>query len=176
MGIAARIQALPYLLLVLLAGGCGGTDDHTDLRAFIEHTQSQSVDDIEPLPVFATYSHFAYSAMALRSPFEPPFSIDELAGATRSSVEPDEDRRKELLESFNFTALTLRGSLRGSDGVVWALIGDGGGGIHRVTVGHYLGRNHGRIVAVRESRVEVIEIVPDGQGGWLERPRTLTLN
>jgi type IV pilus assembly protein PilP len=47
--------------------------------------------------------------------------------------------------------------------------------VHRVKVGDYLGRNHGRIVAIDEARVDVVEIVPDGEGGWLERPRSLAL-
>jgi type IV pilus assembly protein PilP len=42
-------------------------------------------------------------------------------------------------------------------------------------VGDYLGRNHGKVVGIDESKVDVIEIVPDGEGGWLERPRSLAL-
>ena len=57
----------------------------------------------------------------------------------------------------------------------WSLIDDGAGQIHRVTVGNYVGRNHGRIVQVTENRTDVIEIIPDGEGGWVERPRTLSL-
>jgi type IV pilus assembly protein PilP len=30
-------------------------------------------------------------------------------------------------------------------------------------------------VTIADERIEVVEIVPDGEGGWLERPRTLTL-
>ena len=51
----------------------------------------------------------------------------------------------------------------------------GAGGVYRVKVGDYLGRNHGRIVSVTESKIDVVEIVPDGEGGWLERPRSLAL-
>jgi type IV pilus assembly protein PilP len=47
--------------------------------------------------------------------------------------------------------------------------------VHRVKVGDYLGRNHGRVVGIDEAKVDVIEIVPDGEGGWLERPRSLAL-
>ncbi|WJN59073.1 hypothetical protein OH686_10030 [Pseudomonas sp. SO81] len=38
-----------------------------------------------------------------------------------------------------------------------------------------MGRNHGKILSVDESKIEVVEIVPDGEGGWLERPRSITL-
>ncbi|MEC7728529.1 MAG: pilus assembly protein PilP, partial [Pseudomonadota bacterium] len=49
------------------------------------------------------------------------------------------------------------------------------GGIHRVRTGNYMGQNYGRIVGVSETRIELIEIVPNGRGGWVERPRSLTL-
>jgi type IV pilus assembly protein PilP len=51
----------------------------------------------------------------------------------------------------------------------------GAGGVHRVKVGDYLGRNDGKIVSISDSQVDVIEIVPDGEGGWLERPRSISL-
>ena len=35
--------------------------------------------------------------------------------------------------------------------------------------------NHGRVIAVDDSKIDVVEIVPDGEGGWLERPRNLPL-
>jgi type IV pilus assembly protein PilP len=47
--------------------------------------------------------------------------------------------------------------------------------VHRLKVGDYLGRNEGRIVAISSAQVDVVEIVPDGQGAWLERPRTIPL-
>lgn len=163
-------------LLALLLAGCGGSSSHADLRTFMDHTRVQPKGEIEPLPVFASYTHFSYSAMAMRSPFDAPFTLDELEADARASNAPDENRLREPLESFNFSAFSMRGGLRGADGVQWALVGDGDGGVYRVTLGNYLGRNHGRIVAVTDERVDVIEIVPDGRGGWLERPRTLSLD
>jgi type IV pilus assembly protein PilP len=51
----------------------------------------------------------------------------------------------------------------------------GADGVHRVRIGEYMGRNHGRIVAITENAIEIVELVPDGADGWLERPRTLAL-
>lgn len=56
---------------------------------------------------------------------------------------------------------------------MFALV-NGAGGVHRVRVGDYLGRNNGRIIAINEGKIDVVEIVPDGEGGWLERPRSLS--
>ena len=61
-----------------------------------------------------------------------------------------------------------------NDSGTFALI-SGSSGVHRVRVGDYLGRNHGRILAIDEAKIDVVEIVPDGEGGWLERPRSLSL-
>ena len=62
------------------------------------------------------------------------------------------------------------------DQQIWALINDGEGRIHRVTQGNYLGRNFGRITQIDSFELEVLETVPDGSGGWINRPRTLAMN
>ena len=77
------------------------------------------------------------------------------------------------MEGFNIETFEMVGTLKNESGA-YALI-KGAGGVHRVRAGDYLGRNHGRIMTIDESKIEVMEIVPDGEGGWLERPRTLPL-
>jgi len=67
------------------------------------------------------------------------------------------------------------GTLQGASGSLFALIQDEVGGIHRVRAGNYMGQNYGRVIGVNETRIELIEIVPNGRGGWVERPRSLTL-
>ena len=49
-------------------------------------------------------------------------------------------------------------------------------GYFRLAVGDYLGADHGRVVAIHEEQLELVELFPDGEGAWLERPRTLVLN
>ena len=54
---------------------------------------------------------------------------------------------------------------------------DPDGGVHRVQVGNFLGRAHGKIVETTDTYVAVVEIVSDGtQDGWVERPRTIKLS
>lgn len=171
-GMINKAGAVVLLLGLLIGCGSGG---HEDLTVFMEGARNQPVGEIEPLPTFKPYQTFTYSAIALRSPFDAPLSAvakDDSSG--KAAIEPDESRKKEYLESFNFSAFALVGGLHQGD-VAWSLIDDGEGGVHRVTTGYYLGKNHGRITAVSSSRLEVIEIVPDGKGGWVERPRTLAL-
>jgi type IV pilus assembly protein PilP len=93
----------------------------------------------------------------------------------KTAVRPDDERTKEYLEQFTLDSLQMVGLLE-RDGQNWTLIRDPEGGIHRVQVGNYLGRDHGRIVDMDETFVAVVEIVPDGtEDGWVERPRTIEL-
>ena len=91
-----------------------------------------------------------------------------------SNVKPDPNRTKEYLEQFSLDALSMVGTLQQGD-TLWALMQDEEGGVHRTKMGNYMGRNHGRIVEATETYVSVIEIVPNGVDGWVERPRTIKL-
>ena len=71
--------------------------------------------------------------------------------------------------------LAMVGTLMREEGALWALVRDGDGGVVKVKTGQFMGQNHGRIVAVTDYKINLIEIVPNGQGGWIERPRTLAL-
>ena len=88
-------------------------------------------------------------------------------------IKPDESRVKQFLEGFNIETFEMVGTLR-NDRQLFALV-NGAGGVHRVKVGDFLGRNHGKILVIDDSKIDVMEIVPDGEGGWLERPRSLSL-
>lgn len=168
----ARLVVLGLSLGLL--SGCGVSNDFDDLRRYMDEVRAKPKGTIEPLPAFVPYEAFTYSAASLRHPFQPPMKID-LAQRQKGSkdIQPDETRVKQFLEDFNIENFIMVGTLT-NDAGKYALI-RGGEGVHRVKVGDYLGRNHGRIVEVSEAEVNVLEIVPDGEGGWLERPRSLTL-
>ncbi|MDO9616567.1 MAG: type 4a pilus biogenesis lipoprotein PilP [Pseudomonas sp.] len=167
-----KIYMLGLLFFVL--AGCGAGGDFSDLQAYMDEVRSRPKGEIEPLPKFITYESFAYSAAALRSPFQPPVKL-EMASRQKGSkdIKPDDARTKQFLEGFNIETFVMVGTLANESGS-FALI-NGAGGVHRVKVGDYLGRNHGYILSIDNSKIDVVEIVPDGEGGWLERPRSLSL-
>ncbi|WP_413468909.1 pilus assembly protein PilP [Pseudomonas sp. FME51] len=161
------------MLSAVLLSGCGG-NDFSDLQVFMEETRARPAGKIEPLPRFKPYEAFTYSASSLRSPFQPPIRIDLTQRQKGSQdIKPDENRVRQFLEGFNVEGFEMVGVLSNQQGMQ-ALI-RGAGSVHRVKIGDYLGRNHGRIASIEEGRVDVVEIVPDGEGGWLERPRALSL-
>ncbi|HDY97577.1 MAG TPA: type 4a pilus biogenesis lipoprotein PilP [Pseudomonas sabulinigri] len=170
--ISKNITCLSLLAVFGLAG-CGN-NEFADLQRFMDETRARPAGKIEALPRFEPYEAFTYSAASLRSPFQPPIRID-LTQRQRGSqdIKPDENRVKQFLEGFNIESFEMVGTLSNNNGMQ-ALV-QGAGSVHRVQVGDYLGRNYGRITGIQENRLDVIEIVPDGEGGWLERPRTLSL-
>lgn len=165
----------PWLLIALVLGGCSSNNENQDLVDYIEETKRRPAGQIDPLPPFVPYKSFSYSAMTLRSPFDPPVDdIQQMVLGTKSNVAPDLNREKEYLEDFNIASLAMVGTLE-RGGVLWALIDDGQGGIHRVSKGNYIGKNHGVIVETTGRQIDVVEIVPDGADGWVERPQVLQI-
>lgn len=167
-----RNLVLPVALLAL--SGCGGSSDFSDLDAYMNEVRLRPPGKIEPTPTFRSYPTFTYSAANLRSPFSRQVRVD-LAGQKQGSrnVKPDPNRVKQYLEGFNIEQFEMVGTIANASGS-FALL-RGAGGVHRLKVGDYLGRNDGRIVAISATQVDVVEIVPDVQGAWLERPRTIPL-
>lgn len=172
------VRAWLGVCLASLLTACSQGNGFSDLDQFMAETRAKPRGHVEPLPEFKAYEAFSYSAADRRAPFEPPIDVQltMVDQAPESNIEPDLDRPKEVLENFGLNELTMVGTLSGVGSSLYALIADSEGGIHRVRAGNYMGTNYGRIIGVSEDRVELIEIVPNGRGGWVERPRSLSLN
>lgn len=162
------------LALLLGVAGCSTDSNMAELEQYVQATVNRPPGPIEPLPQFRSYQPFTYSAANQRSPFETPVEAEAQLRPPGEEVRPDENRPREFLEQFSIQTLTMVGNLR-RGGQAWALVRDENGRVHRVTVGNYLGRNHGRIVSVTPDQINLIEIVPSGDGGWIERPQTMSL-
>jgi len=162
----------PMLLLVVLAAAltaCGG--DTEDLRAYVDEVKARPGKRIEPLPEIKPQETFAYDADSLRSPFvaESPAAVRGGAG-----VRPNRDRSREFLEQFPLDTLSMVGTLD-IEGRNYGLVQTSDGLVHRVQSGNHLGQNDGRIVSISSSKIELVEIIPDGLGGYLERPAAIEL-
>ncbi|CBL45916.1 Type IV fimbrial biogenesis protein, involved in pilus assembly [gamma proteobacterium HdN1] len=161
---------------ILVLSGCDGDGQFSDLRSQMEEIKKRPKGNIEAPPEFKAYTTFTYSAAALRSPFSPPMDVQLVAEKQqKSALKPDFDRPKEPLEEFGVDSLTMVGTLKRPGGALFALIQDPNGGLSRVTAGNHLGRNFGKIVSITPEKLELTEIVSDGQDGWIERPRSIVL-
>lgn len=165
------------LPLVLTTGCFWESDTKADLKEFVNATQAKPRGRIEPIPEFKPYEFFSYSAASLRSPFEAEkIEPKKAQGGADDSIQPDFNRQREHLEHYSLNALSMMGTMKLDSGTLYALVKDGEGSVVKAQKGNYMGSNHGRITDINEQRINLIEIVPNGTGGWLERPRTLALD
>ena len=160
------------LVAGLVLSACAGDTD--DLDAYINEVKARPGGRIEPLPEITPYEGFAYVAdtEGFRSPFAP--DTPQAAANPGSGTRPDPERSREFLEQFPLDSLRMVGTLDLA-GTNYGLIQDSGGLIHRVITGNYLGQNDGRIIGISESEIQVVEIISDGIGGYLEREAAVAL-
>lgn len=157
---------------VLIAGLAACSSADNELSRFIDDTKKEPGGRVEPLPEVKPYQTFVYSVANMRSPFLPG-SPGGAAGAP--GVRPDSKRNREFLEQYSLDTLKMVGTLKlGSQ--TYGLVQTKEGLVHRVLPGNYVGTNDGKIIDVSPSKIQVIEIVPDGLGGYMERAAQLALN
>jgi type IV pilus assembly protein PilP len=168
--IMTRIKLTTLAVSASLAlAGCSG--DRKELEAKVQEIKNRPGERIEPLPEIKPYEPFAYSAATLRSPFVPTAPS---RGDVANAVRPDIKRAREFLEQFPIDSMRMVGTLQLS-GRNYGLVQGKDGLVHRVLPGSYMGQNDGRVVGVSPTRISIIEIVPDGVGGYIERPAALAL-
>jgi type IV pilus assembly protein PilP len=160
------------LLVLINMSGCSSEFD--SMKARMDAIRAQPRGRVEPPPEFTPMPTFTYAAHQLRSPFVPPVSAEQLAVSDKK-VAPDFSRPQEYLEKYGLESLRMRGTLQKPGGILYGLVEDADGGVQRVKVGNYVGKNHGKIVEIAQGQISLVEIVPDGRDGWVERPRSLVM-
>lgn len=151
-------------------------DDTSDLKEYITQVQANTTSVIAPMPELMTFNHVDYSAQNSRSPFvlPKPEAIQEKLQQMSGCLSPDPRRRKQPLEKFALSNLSMRGTL-GELGVLWALVEASDSTLHRVTLGNYIGLFNGRVSEVTDQEIRVVELIPDGSGCWVERETVMAI-
>lgn len=168
-----RLAGLGLAMFALV--GCGrsverGPGDVSDLQEWTANVRSRPAPALPPLPVMREFENYEYASHDLRDPFSDAFRTDGGSG-----LSPDADRRKQPLEEFPLDSLKMVGSMSRPGGALFGLVMTTQNVTHRVSVGDYMGQSDGRVVSLSADRIELVELVPDGAGGWLERPAALAL-
>lgn len=162
--------AASLLFVALALAGC--TKGTSDLREWVDAEKHKKGEPIPVLPVIRTFETFAYQDQGARDPFSP--STAEMDTTASSGPRPDENRPKEPLEMFSLDTLKMVGTV-GAGSSLEALVKDPGGVIHRIHRNEYMGQAYGRVTTVGEDRIDLVELVPNGQGGWMERPASIAV-
>jgi type IV pilus assembly protein PilP len=156
--------------LLLALGGCMKGD--ADLRKWVADEKNLPGGPLPPLPVLKTFETFEYKAQALRDPFAPSLAEQKAAEAEKVAV-PD-PHPKEKLEDFALDSLKMVGTIGTGPGTI-GLIRDPEGTVSTVRPGNYLGQNYGKIKAISANSIQLVELVSNGNGGWMERPTSIEI-
>jgi len=172
-------QIAAALALALGLQGCIWVEDTTDLRQFVADKSAQPGGRIEPLPEFKPYESFVYEGSSLRDPFVPLVMLSEETSVPmdgQTELQPDDERIKEYLEEFPVDQLAMVGTITAlENGELISLVRDTNGEVHQVVVGNHMGLDYGEVIAIDERSMKLEEIVSNGRGGWMKRPRTVNL-
>ncbi|KAF1722944.1 pilus assembly protein PilP [Pseudoxanthomonas wuyuanensis] len=168
------VRAGVALCVILMLSACGRgitstPGDAPNLQKWVADVRARPAPPLDPLPVMQQFETFEYAAQGMRDPFSNAWSNSDAGG-----LRPDPNRRKETLEQYPLDSLDMVGTLGRGPGLI-ALVMAPDKVTHRVRPGAYLGQSDGRVTAVREDGIELVELVPDGAGGWLERPAAIAL-
>lgn len=162
-------------LTAALLAACGGQQD--DLNRYIAEVKARPATPIPPIPAVRTYTPYKYEGLLGRDPFRQSTSegADQVAsGGPAKGPRPDLQRPREYLERFELDTLTMVGTFS-KESSEWALVQDPDGVVHRVAVGNYMGKNHGKVSEISNDEVQLSEFIADGVGGWLVREASVAL-
>jgi type IV pilus assembly protein PilP len=174
MMIFSAIKRVPVMRMSLLLGVAltlSACSSDSDLREWVAQEKAKKGAPIPPLPVIKTFETFTYADQSNRDPFSP--STAELQPAN-SGPRPDENRAKEPLEMFALDSLKMVGTVGGGASME-VLVKDPAGVIHRVRRNEHMGQSYGRVTAISEDHIDLVELVSNGNGGWMERPASIAL-
>jgi type IV pilus assembly protein PilP len=168
------LTAMAFAAVVL--AGCA--ESRSELDAYIAEVKQRPGKPLPPLPVMKRFETFEYAAQELRDPFtQVSASSEEQTSETvaGSGPRPDKTRRHEELEGFPLDSLDMVGTIGGGSDI-FGLVKDPSGVVHRVRPNNYLGQNDGHITGIYEDRIELVELFPNGLGGYEERRSAIALD
>jgi len=155
---------------LLALAGCAS--DMDELQQKVADIKGRPGERIEPLPEIKPHESFAYAASSLRSPFIPS---SPARNDVTNAIRPDAKRPREFLEQFPIDTMMMVGTLQ-QQGRTYGLVQGKDGLVHRVLPGSHMGQNDGRVMSITPTKISLVEIIPDGVGGYIERPAALALN
>lgn len=170
---AIAVRSLVCVFLFSLLAGCmSGTDE---VQKWVQQEKAKKGASLDPPPAIKTFETFEYTLSAPddRDPFDLP-TKEESEQVVNAGPRPDQNRTREPLESFPLDGMKMVGTL-GAANAPEGLLKDPEGVIRRVHVGNYIGQNYGRITAINEALIELVELVPNQTGGWVERQTSISL-
>ncbi len=161
------------LLAALILTACA-TDEHQDIKAWMQESSKDIKGRIPPLPEIKPFPIVSYEGEDLIDPFSPNKIVsDRKLSAGQGGLQPDLNRYREPLESFPLESLKMVGVLK-EKGRMQAII-QADKNVYTVHAGNYMGQNFGMITRISDAEVQLRELVQDPNNDWVERSTSLQL-
>lgn len=172
------VRSLALIVAAQLVLSACGISSETEIQQWMAETRSAMKPNTQVVTEPKQFTPQTYESRAEVDPFDGQKIVmavarQQQARASASSVKPDLDRRREILEGFPLDQIRMVGMMRQS-GTNVALV-ESNGSTHMLRVGNYVGQNFGLVTRITEAEVQLKEIVQDAAGEWVERPAKLEL-
>ncbi|WP_395006516.1 pilus assembly protein PilP [Undibacterium sp.] len=147
-----------------------------ELQEWMRQVKNETGVKITPVAEPKVFIPVAYSGKDLIDPYDPSKLLVVFArmnAANDNGLKPDFDRPKEALEGYSLDGMKMVGSFdnrKNLQGLVQI-----GKAVFPVVVGGYIGQNFGKVISINEARIDLVEIVQDASGEWIERKASLEL-
>lgn len=169
-GLALRLDYLLLGLLALLLAACGG-DEGDDLDQYMQDATKNIKPKVQPLPEVKPYVALIYNEDGTLS---DPFRARKVTSKS-GNLQPDLKRPKEPMESYPLESVKYVGMIS-KNKLTFALLKAPDNSLQQVKVGNYVGQNFGRVTAIADNELTLVEIVQDElSGDWVDRTSTLAL-
>ena len=169
-----KMLSISTIVTTLVLSGCNG--DTGDLEQYFSEQRGKPATPIDPIPEVKPYLRYVYPEHE-----KDPFDAAMLAPNTvreqivDNGINIDTTRVPEFLEGFPLDSLRMVGTVE-KDKTLWALVKIPEGAVQTVKPGNYLGQNYGKITSISDVKMEMLETVSNGLGGYEEREISISLN
>lgn len=165
-----RSDAGPVLALVLTLGLAGCSPSLDELQAWADQQRRSVKFGMQALPAPTRFEPQPYQTERGADPFDAHKLTDALRVESAQSnprLVAELRRRREPLEAYAVESMSMAGTLLRQGRTVALVSVDKM--LYQVKLGDYLGQNNGRVVKIEEGRIELLEVVQDASGEWVER-------
>ena len=173
-------QLLLSSLCVFFLSACADVGNNDRIRSWIDENTRGMRGQVDPLPEIEPYEPVPYEVEDLSDPFDSAKLEAEIRARKMASgsnvLQPDFEAREvrnSLLEKHPLEDLRMIGMFHINNEPIAVIKVQNN--VQQVRVGDYIGTDFGRIVAIHESEIDIIELVQDPSGDWTERESVLFL-
>ncbi|MEI6898009.1 MAG: pilus assembly protein PilP [Psychromonas sp.] len=147
-----------------------------DLKDFVAEAKSKEYPINDKVPKLKKIDALLFMGKEESNPFsEPLMNVVPLTiDPPQRCLKPNFLRKKGVLEKHALDHLLMRGTLLVNN-QLWALVQTPSGEVHKVKHDYYLGLQHGKVLAITQVKIELLELVPDRKGCWQARVTQMTL-